>query len=1604
MSKLTWLHLSDLHFRAEEQHTWDSNIVLKQLLADIAERMKQDGLCPDFIVVTGDIAFSGQPAEYDLARAFFDELLQTTRLDKERLFFVPGNHDVDRNLVSRGAQGIADSLADRQSVNAVLSDPTDRALMLARFQGYADFVNDYLNEYQPFDAKGEGYFYVRTLALAECRVALLGLNSAWISASDEDKAKGLLLGERQVRTALARAADADLRIALLHHPFDWLRTFDRNDAESLLCRECDFVLHGHMHRTDLLQARTPDAEAMMIAAGASYAGRTPRNCYNLVHLDLATNVGIVSLRRYSDERGGFWAKDTLSYRNVPDGAYIFYLGGTPTPCLRPGAPFQAPSVPRWFVPRLEESQPLVDYLLAEAPAGACAGALVVSAVHGLGGIGKTTLVAAMAHSPEVQARFSDGVLWATLGQEAEPLLRLQEWIQALGDHQFHPTTEDGASAHLCTLLHDRACLLVVDDAWQTKHVRPFLVGGDRCRVVITTRDAGLARKVGAGLCDLDVMTEAQALALFETRLGPLNGNREQAAALARELGYLPLALELAAAQIEGGYPWRDLLDAFRQRAANLAALDLDEASYRNESMRLSFRLSLDPLSEEDRQAFAWLGVLPEDTHLNPAMAATLWDQPESDAGQRLRRLRDRALLKSATADRYSIHDLLHDEAVLRLAEQMALPEAHVALLERYRARTREGLWHTLPDDGYIHEHLAWHMEQAGRDNEVDTLLSEETPEGRNGWFEARERLGQTAGYLADLQRGWRLARRWHLPGIECRYALLISSLNSLASRIPPGLLEVLIEDGVWSLPQGLAYALQIPYPSNRFTVLAALVSRLPEAERHVVLGEALAAARGVGDGWYLARALKALAPHLPEALLGEALTAARGIRDEYDRAWALANLAPHLPEALLGEALAAARGIGEEWYGAWALAALVPHLAEAERRVVLGEALAAARGIGDEEIQAEVLAALAPHLPEALMGEALAAARGIGYGLDRARALADLTPHLPEAERGAVLGEALAAARGIGDNHFRAWALADLVPHLQEAERRAVLGEALAVARGIGEEGPRSLALADLVPHLPEADRRVVVDEALVAARGIRTEEVRAGRLADLVPHLPEAERDAVVGEALAAARVIGDKGNRAAVLGALAPHLPEVLVGEALAAVWGIGEEQDRAKTLAALAPHLPEALLGEALAAARGIGNAGSRAEALADLAPHLPEALVGEALAAARGIGNKHSRAKALVALAPHLAEAERGTVLGEALTAVRGIGDAYSRAEALADLAPHLPEALMGEALAAARGIGEEGRRAWALAALAPHLPEAPLGEALAAARGIGEEQHRARALADLAPHLPEPLLGEALAAARGIRDEYCRTWALADLVPHLPEADRRVVVGEALVAARGIRNEEVRAKALADLASHLPEAERDAVLGEALAAAQVIGDEGNRAVELADLASHLPEAERGAVLSEALAAARGIGDEENRAWALADLAPYLPEADRRVVLGEALIAARGIGDELDRSPALANLAPHLPEALLGEALAVAQGIGDADSRARALAALIPGLTALPPQLLYQTWDATLPALASRTRSDLLSDLGILEPTIFALGGQDAVVETFRAIQDVGRWWP
>ena len=330
MTTVTWLHLSDLHCRSDKVgEEFRSGVVLTALWADIAQQIAR-GLRPDFAVITGDIAYHGKGAEYSVAKeSFFEPLLRTSSLPKDRLFVVPGNHDVDWALIDDVmADGMQAMLTDRDRTNQFLQPMRDRRLAFQKFDAYAEFLNAYLGGLLAFD--DSQYYYSRVIEVQGQQVAILGLNSAWMSACCRNtlgKAQdqgNLLIGERQLMEALQGTEQADLRIALLHHPVDWLHETDRFRVTKQLSTKCDFVLHGHWHQPEVIHTHTTSGQAVYIPAGAIYVERSYPNGYNIVQFDIEARKVTVHLRRYSDERGE-WIKDIESTGENRDGVFEFLL-------------------------------------------------------------------------------------------------------------------------------------------------------------------------------------------------------------------------------------------------------------------------------------------------------------------------------------------------------------------------------------------------------------------------------------------------------------------------------------------------------------------------------------------------------------------------------------------------------------------------------------------------------------------------------------------------------------------------------------------------------------------------------------------------------------------------------------------------------------------------------------------------------------------------------------------------------------------------------------------------------------------------------------------------------------------------------------------------------------------------------------------------------------------------------------------------------------------------------------------------------------------------------------------------------------------------------
>jgi tetratricopeptide (TPR) repeat protein/transcriptional regulator with XRE-family HTH domain len=354
--------------------------------------------------------------------------------------------------------------------------------------------------------------------------------------------------------------------------------------------------------------------------------------------------------------------DALGMR---DGAQAEFLAAVPRRQLaRPFLPIprQLPASVADFVGRMRELKDLTGLL--EPATDEAAGAVIISAIGGTAGVGKTALAV---HWARLSAdRFPDGQLYVNLagfspsGLPLTPGEAIRGFLQALGvrAEQIPQALDDQAGLYR-SLLAGRRMLVVLDNAADEEQVRPLLPGSPGCLALVTSRRqlAGLAAVEGAALITLDYLPDPDALQLLATRLGTGRIAAEPGAAgdLVRLCAGLPLALAIAAARAAARprLPLAALAAELADTAGRLDALEAGGPA----SLRAVFSWSTRQLSDDSARLFRLLGLYPGPDISVPA-AASLAGTDQPGARRLLRELTRSHLIAEQVPGRYTFHDLL----------------------------------------------------------------------------------------------------------------------------------------------------------------------------------------------------------------------------------------------------------------------------------------------------------------------------------------------------------------------------------------------------------------------------------------------------------------------------------------------------------------------------------------------------------------------------------------------------------------------------------------------------------------------------------------------------------------------------------------------------------------------------------------------------------------------------------------------------------------------------------------------------------------------------------------------------------------------------------
>ncbi|GIJ46237.1 SARP family transcriptional regulator [Virgisporangium aliadipatigenens] len=345
-------------------------------------------------------------------------------------------------------------------------------------------------------------------------------------------------------------------------------------------------------------------------------------------------------------------------------------------------PRQLPAPPQMFTGRTRE--------LAELERLHDASTVVISAIDGMAGVGKSALAVHAGH--RLAGRYPDGQLFIDLHGHTpgtaprEPGEALDQLLRALGvpGTQIPSGVAERAGLYR-TRLADRRMLVLLDNAATEAQVAPLLPGAPGCLVLITSRHrlAGLDR---TGTLSLDTLPTSDGVALFTRSVGTdrlADEPSELLAELVELCGRLPLAIRIAAARLRSHRTWdvSHLVARLRDRQHRLGELEAGQRSV-TAALDLSYR----HLAPPQRHAYRLLGLHPG-VDIDPHAVAALLGSTVADAGRTLDRLLEAHLLQEPVPGRYRFHDLTRAHAAHTAADGPAPPAADAALtrlLDHYR--------------------------------------------------------------------------------------------------------------------------------------------------------------------------------------------------------------------------------------------------------------------------------------------------------------------------------------------------------------------------------------------------------------------------------------------------------------------------------------------------------------------------------------------------------------------------------------------------------------------------------------------------------------------------------------------------------------------------------------------------------------------------------------------------------------------------------------------------------------------------------------------------------------------------------------------------------
>lgn len=348
--------------------------------------------------------------------------------------------------------------------------------------------------------------------------------------------------------------------------------------------------------------------------------------------------------------------------------------------------------------------------------------VTITAMRGMGGIGKTHLANMLCFEPIIRETFKDGVIWLEIGQidDRENQIRKLKILNELAnllDTETEASDIAQATAQLEVLLKDKNYLIILDNVWQTSNILPFTNLNTPSRFLVTTRNGDIALAIGATDFHLDVLTpeQSQQLLAVASNQNADNWDQDTQSAIAEitELcGYLPVKLNLIGSRVD------EISGDWHHELQKLKNYPLDDQF----NSIMADTLSL--LPERIKNCYLDLTIFPRNEPIQGKSLEKLWatrQLGEIETLNMLTLLKNFSLLNKQKNATWLPHDLQREYIDKQFDDNSHI---HDRFLNAYLQNPTSG-WHTIEDDGYIFDHLIYHLEQSHRYPEIHALFNDE---------------------------------------------------------------------------------------------------------------------------------------------------------------------------------------------------------------------------------------------------------------------------------------------------------------------------------------------------------------------------------------------------------------------------------------------------------------------------------------------------------------------------------------------------------------------------------------------------------------------------------------------------------------------------------------------------------------------------------------------------------------------------------------------------------------------------------------------------------------------------------------------------------------